>query len=176
MTLLRAIEFASKKHRDQRRKDAAQTPYINHCVRVASIAEEIGQITDIEMLMAAVLHDTIEDTQTTEQELASLFGERVLSMVLEMSDDKSLEKQKRKELQIEHAPYVSENVAPLKLADKIANCEDMLISPPRGWLPERVLNYFKWSEAVVDKLPRVNEGLYQHAKMVIEQGYKQYNS
>jgi GTP diphosphokinase / guanosine-3',5'-bis(diphosphate) 3'-diphosphatase len=176
MTLLKAIEFASNKHRDQRRKDAMQAPYINHCVRVASITEEIGQITDIEMLMAAVLHDTIEDTQTTEQELASLFGERVLNLVLEMSDDKFLEKQKRKELQIEHAPHVSEDVAPLKLADKISNCEDMLISPPQGWSQERVLTYFEWSEAVIDRLPRVNEGLYQHAKMVIEQGYKQYKN
>lgn len=176
MTLLKAIEFASTKHRDQRRKDALQAPYINHCIRVASIAETIGSITDVELLMAAILHDTIEDTDTTEDEITSLFGERVLNLVLEMSDDKSLEKQRRKELQIEHAPHVSEDVVPLKLADKIANCEDMLVSSPQGWPEERVLAYFEWSETVINRLPRVNEALYQYAKKVIEQGKEQYRN
>lgn len=176
MTLLQAIEFASKKHRDQRRKDAAQAPYINHCIRVAAIAETIGDITDHELLMAAVLHDTIEDTETRESEILSLFGERVLNLVKEMSDDKSLDKQRRKELQIEHAPHVSEDVTPLKLSDKIANCEDMLVSAPQGWPQERVLTYFEWSDAVIERLPRVNEALYQHAKQVIKQGYKQYKN
>jgi len=176
MTLLQAIEFASQKHRDQRRKDAAKAPYINHCIRVATIAETIGKITDHELLMAAVLHDTIEDTETTESEIASLFGERVLSLVKEMSDDKSLNKQTRKDLQIKHAPHVSEDVAPLKLADKIANCEDMLVSAPQGWSEERVLTYYEWSDAVIERLPRVNEALYQHSKQVIEQGYKQYKN
>lgn len=174
MTLLQAIEFASTKHRDQRRKDAAQAPYINHCIRVASIAETIGSIKDQELLMAAVLHDTLEDTDTTEDEIRSLFGERVLNLVKEMSDDKSLDKQRRKELQIEHAPYVSEDVTPLKLADKISNCEDMLISVPKGWSKDRVLAYFEWSESVIERLPRVNEALYQYAKQVIKQGYEQY--
>ena len=174
MTLLNAIEFASIKHKDQRRKDATQTPYINHCIRVASIVETIGSINDQELLIAAVLHDTIEDTDTTEFDISSLFGERVLDLVKEMSDDKSLDKQKRKELQIEHAPYVSEDVTPLKLADKIANCEDLLVSAPQGWTEERILTYFQWAEAVVDRLPKVNEPLYQYAKKVIRQGYKQY--
>ncbi len=176
MTLLKAIEFASTKHRDQRRKDAAKAPYINHCIRVAAIAETIGLITDPEQLMAAVLHDTIEDTDTTELEISSLFGERVLNLVKEMSDDKSLDKQRRKELQVEHAPHVSEDVAPLKLADKIANCEDMLVSAPQGWAQERVLTYYEWSDAVIQRLPRVNEALYQHATQVIERGYKQYKN
>ncbi len=174
MTLLKAIEFASQKHRDQRRKDASKAPYINHCIRVASILESIGGICDAEPLMAAVLHDTIEDTETTAQELEENFGLHVKELVEEMSDDKSLSKERRKELQIEHAPHVSKEVAPLKFADKIANCEDLLVSAPSGWSKQRIYTYFKWADTIVERLPRTNLALYEYSKKVINEGLKKY--
>ena len=174
MTLLKAIEFASVKHRDQRRKDELKAPYINHCIRVARIMEAFGDITDSEILMAGVLHDTIEDTDTTPKELEVLFGRRVRELVEEMSDDKSLPKQRRKELQIEHAPHVRQDAVPIKLADKIANCEDLLVSAPESWSRKRIGDYFKWAEAVVEGFPKTNPSLYIYAKEVIGEGLKRY--
>ena len=174
MTLLKAAEFASIKHRDQRRKDELKAPYINHCIRVASVMEEVGGITDPELLMAGLLHDTIEDTDTTPEELETLFGSRVLKLVEEMSDDKSLPKQRRKELQVEHAPEVPEEVVPVKLADKIANCEDLLVSAPREWDLARICDYLDWADAVVERLPRSNDLLYRFAKEIICKGFEKY--
>jgi len=174
MNLLQAIEFASKKHRDQRRKDATKAPYINHCIRVANIVQSIGAISDAEALMAAVLHDTIEDTDTSSDELEKLFGLHVRELVQEMSDDKSLSKEKRKQLQIDHAPHVSKAVSPLKFADKIANCEDLLISAPVSWSKKRIYDYFRWALQVVERLPRTNEALYTYATQVIQEGLEKY--
>ena len=174
MTLLKSIEFASLKHRDQRRKDAIKAPYINHCIRVASILEDIGGIDDQEILMAAILHDTIEDTGTTAKEIENLFGVRVLKLVEMVSDDKTLSKQMRKDLQVEHAPHVSSDVALVKFADKIANCEDLLVSAPPSWSNARIYDYFQWSNSVVERLPKINIALYEYAKEVMDKGLKRY--
>ena len=174
MSLLQAIEFASKKHRDQRRKDVTKAPYINHCIRVANIVQSVGGISDTELLMAAVLHDTIEDTDTKSDELEKLFGLHVRELVQEMSDDKSLGKAERKQLQIDHAPHVSQAITPLKFADKIANCEDLLISAPSSWSKKRIHDYFRWALQVVERLPRTNEALYAYAMQVIAKGLEKY--
>jgi len=174
MTLLKAIEFASIKHRDQRRKDATQAPYINHCIRVAAILEEVGGIDNQEQLIAAVLHDTLEDTDTTEKELEEHFGLHVRALIEAMSDDKSLPKQLRKDLQVEHVPHVPEDVAVLKLADKIANCEDLLVSAPVEWSQGRIYEYFSWAKKVLANLPYVNKALYERASQVIDEGLKRY--
>lgn len=104
-TLLRAIEFAAEKHRDQRRKGVDASPYINHPIGVAAMIANIGGVQDATVLLAAVLHDTIEDTCTTQEELEKLFGREVLDVVIEVTDDKRLPKPERKLLQVEHAPY-----------------------------------------------------------------------
>src|SRR5436305_15011986 len=104
--LLDALEFASIKHRDQRRKDQERSPYINHPIAVARTLWAAG-IRDQTTLVAGVLHDTIEDTQTTREELAERFGDAIAGVVAEVTDDKSLPKQQRKELQVEHAPHLS---------------------------------------------------------------------
>lgn len=126
--ILRATKFAALKHRDQRRKDHAASPYIIHPVTVATELTEAG-ITDPEVIAAALLHDTLEDTETTPEELTDVFGERICSMVLELTDDKDLDKQVRKQLQIDHAPSLSEGAALVKICDKIANVTDITHSP-----------------------------------------------
>ena len=140
--LIKAI--AADKHRKQRRKDADGSPYINHPISLADVLINEGNVTDVTVLCAAVLHDTIEDTNTTREELASLFGDPIASIVLEVTDNKSLDKQVRKQLQIEHASNISKEAKLVKLADKICNLRDILTSPPAGWSLERKQDYFEW--------------------------------
>ena len=157
--LLAAIAFAAHKHRDQRRKDAAASPYINHPIALANVLANEGGIDDERVLIAAILHDTIEDTETTVDELRAVFGDQVASVVLEVTDDKLLEKSVRKQLQIEHAPHISLQAKLVKLADKISNLRDILASPPADWSPERKQAYFDWAAAVVAALRGVHPGL-----------------
>ena len=147
-----AIAFAAEKHRNQRRKDIEASPYINHPIALANILANEAGIDDEKVLVAAILHDTIEDTETTSAELAGLFGDEVTAIVLEVSDDKSLPKAERKRLQIEHAPTISRRAKQVKLADKIANLRDIAVSPPAGWPLLRQQEYFDWAKAVVDGL------------------------
>ena len=142
--LIKALAFAADKHRKQRRKDADGSPYINHPISLADVLINEGNVTDVTVLCAAVLHDTIEDTNTTREELASLFGDPIASIVLEVTDNKSLDKQVRKQLQIEHASNISKEAKLVKLADKICNLRDILTSPPAGWSLERKQDYFEW--------------------------------
>lgn len=116
-------------------------------------------LDEADVLVAAVLHDTIEDTQTTEQELRTRFGDRVTSIVLEVTDDKSLPKQRRKELQVEHAGHKSREAALVKLADKTCNLRDIANAPPADWPLQRRREYFDWAKQVVDGLPEVNAEL-----------------
>ncbi len=158
--VLRAIEFASLRHRDQRRKDVAGSPYINHPIAVATLLWNHG-LSDPTVIVAGVLHDTIEDTKTTHDELAAAFGKPVADVVAEVTDDKSLPKERRKELQVEHAPQLSNAAKLVKLADKICNLHDIIESPPKDWPLERKQQYFAWSERVVAGLRGVHVGLEQ---------------
>jgi guanosine-3',5'-bis(diphosphate) 3'-pyrophosphohydrolase len=151
--IVKAVLFAAEKHREQRRKDAAQTPYFNHLAAVAAVLTELGETEDPELLAAAYLHDTIEDTGTTQAELEQAFGLRVSQLVVAVSDDKKLKKDRRKQLQIEHAAHAAPDVALLKMADKIANLRSMEVSPPADWPPERITAYYNWAQAVIDALP-----------------------
>ncbi len=156
---LKAVAFAADKHRNQRRKGADASPYINHPIAVANLLANEGGIADATVLCAAVLHDTIEDTETTADELAALFGAEVTSVVREVSDDKSLEKHVRKQRQIEHAPHLSTEAKLVKLADKICNVRDILASPPADWSVERKQDYFDWAAKVVAGVRGVHPGL-----------------
>ncbi len=157
--LLKAARFAALKHSTQRRKDADATPYINHPIAVAEVLADVGGVTDEDLLCAALLHDTIEDTETSPDELKREFGERVLSIVLEVTDDKSLPKKKRKQLQVEHAPHRSSEAQQLKLADKISNLRSIVDEPPVGWSQERCDEYFDWAKQVIDGVRGVNPAL-----------------
>jgi guanosine-3',5'-bis(diphosphate) 3'-pyrophosphohydrolase len=157
--VVRAVEFAAQKHRMQRRKDSDASPYINHPIALMHVLCIDGGINEPLILAAAALHDTIEDTETTEQELRTTFGEEIAQIVVEMTDDKSLPKEVRKRLQIEHSHRMSREGALVKLADKICNLRDVAANPPLGWSLERQIEYFDWAKAVVDGLPRVSEHL-----------------
>ncbi len=146
--LLRALQFAAERHSGQRRK-SGDTPYVNHVIDVAAILAVEAGVTTEDVLVAAVLHDTVEDTPTTFAEIEERFGVQVAGLVAEMTDDKRLPKMRRKELQIEHAPELSDDAKRLKLADKIANVRDLKESPPLGWSLERKIAYLDWTEAVV---------------------------
>lgn len=154
--LLDAIAFAAAKHRNQRRKDAEASPYINHPLQLAHVLATEGEVSDLETLMAAVLHDTVEDTETTYAELRERFGKEVADVVMEVTDDKTLPKAERKQRQVEHAPHMSERAALVKLADKTCNLRDVAGSPPAGWSLQRKQEYFDWAKQVVDGLPAVN--------------------
>ena len=154
--VLAALRFAAHKHRDQRRKGVDAVPYINHPVALAETLWRVGKVRDSTVLAAALLHDTIEDIETTERELRRAFGPVVAGVVAEVTDDKSLDKAVRKQLQIEHAGRISRRAKLVKLADKISNLEDILASPPADWPLERRRTYFNWAKAVVDQLRSVN--------------------
>ena len=157
--LLKALAFAAHKHRDQRRKDPQASPYINHPIALANALVNEAGITDTEVLCAALLHDTVEDTATTHEELVDAFGSRVARMVAEVTDDKRLPKQERKRLQIEHAPHLSEGAKLVKLADKICNLRDVAEHPPAKWDLARRRDYFEWAKRVVDGLRGIHPRL-----------------
>lgn len=168
--LLQATAFAAARHRDQRRKDADASPYINHPIALANVLANEGGITDIEVLCAALLHDTIEDTLTKSEELTARFGKTITSIVLEVTDDKSLSKQARKRLQIEHAPHISPQAKLVKLADKICNLRDIQASPPADWDLARKQAYFLWAKQVVDGLRGTHPGLELVFDAIVETG------
>jgi len=168
--LLRAIEFASRKHSTQRRKDEEASPYINHPIAVMQLLADTGGITDLVTLMAAALHDTIEDTETTAAELDEQFGQNVRTVVEEMTDDKTLDKAVRKKRQIEHAPHLSRRAKAIKLADKIANVRDVMESPPPDWSLARRIEYLDWTEKVVAGCRGTNEGLEMLYDEVLKEG------
>ena len=146
-TLLRAVNFAAEKHINQRRKNATQAPYINHPLGVATILSDVG-VDDVSILVAAVLHDTVEDTGTSFTEIEQAFGKEVCEMVREVTDDKSLPKEQRKRLQVQNAAHKSPGARLIKIADKIHNLEDIIAHPP-PWSVERIQGYFVWSSSVV---------------------------
>jgi len=157
--LIDAVEFAARKHSSQRRKDVDASPYINHPIAVASVLAVEAGVSDLATLQAAILHDTVEDTETTYGELVERFGAAVADVVMEVTDDKSLPKDERKRLQIAHAHKKSKQAAMVKIADKTCNLRDIVSSPPAGWSDEKKREYFDWAKAVVDGLPVVNQEL-----------------
>jgi guanosine-3',5'-bis(diphosphate) 3'-pyrophosphohydrolase len=150
--LLKALAFAAHKHRDQRRKDAEASPYINHPIALADVLVNEGGVTDFEVLCAALLHDTVEDTATTHEELSNAFGSRIARIVAEVTDDQALPKAERKRLQVEHAATISREAKLVKLADKICNLRDVVERPPAKWDLQRRREYFEWAKSVVDRL------------------------
>jgi guanosine-3',5'-bis(diphosphate) 3'-pyrophosphohydrolase len=150
-TVLRAAAFAAEKHRNQRRKDVEASPYINHPIQLAHILVQ-ENVEDPEVLAAALLHDTIEDTNTSLEELEIVFGYEVAGIVAECTDDKNLSKLERKQAQIDHAAHISHKAKLVKIADKIANVNDINDAPPAGWSLERKREYFDWAKRVVDQM------------------------
>uniref|UniRef100_A0A0A9XSU8 Guanosine-3',5'-bis(diphosphate) 3'-pyrophosphohydrolase MESH1 n=1 Tax=Lygus hesperus TaxID=30085 RepID=A0A0A9XSU8_LYGHE len=157
--IIKCANFCAVKHQSQRRKNKDQTPYINHPIGVAYILTEEAGVSDPDVIMAALLHDTVEDTDTTFSEIETLFGANIKSIVEEVTDDKSLPKMTRKQLQIDHAPTSSHQAKLVKLADKLYNLRDLHRETPVGWTPERVKEYFIWASQVVEGLRGTNKTL-----------------
>ena len=156
--VLSAATFAAERHRDQRRKGKDASPYINHPLALASLLAERG-VRDPTVLMAALLHDTVEDTATTFEDIERAFGREVADIVREVTDDKTLGRAERKRLQIEHAAGLSRPARLVKLADKICNLRDVVASPPADWTLQRKREYFDWAKAVVDRMRGVHPEL-----------------
>lgn len=159
--ILSAAASAADKHRKQRRKDEDASPYINHPLALAQVLACEALEQDGHVLAAALLHDTVEDTDTTFEELEKRFGTRIANIVREVTDDKSLPKEERKRLQVEHVANASPEAKLVKLADKICNLRDIIAAPPAGWSLERRLEYFDWAKRVVDQLRGVHPELEQ---------------
>ena len=157
--LLSALEFAAATHRDQRRKGRGASPYINHPIAVARALAQIGGITDPEILAAAILHDTVEDTQTTPAEIEEVFGRRVRTLVEEVTDDKKLSRAEQRRLQIVHAPTLSPGARLIKLGDKLCNVHDVIHDPPPSWDPVRRREYIAWATEVVTQIRGTNSAL-----------------
>jgi len=157
--ILAAAHFAAEKHAQQKRKGENGEPYFNHLLEVAELVAASSPQLDVELVMAAFLHDTVEDTGVTLQELEQQFGKDVADLVAEVTDDKSLPKETRKQLQVEHTPEKSPRAQTLKLADKISNLRAIIASPPVGWSRERKQQYFEWARQVVSGIATPNEFL-----------------
>jgi guanosine-3',5'-bis(diphosphate) 3'-pyrophosphohydrolase len=157
--ILAAAGYAAEKHSNQKRKGAAGEPYINHLIEVAGLVAGALAEPDANVVIAALLHDTVEDTNTTREELIERFGLDVADLVAELTDDKSLPQAVRKSLQVEHAPRLSARAQTIKLADKISNVRSILTSPPVDWSLERRQAYFAWSTRVVGALSAPNPTL-----------------
>lgn len=168
--ILKAMHFAAGKHRDQRRKDVEASPYINHPIEVAELLSRVGGIHDLITLQSAILHDTIEDTKTTSEELEAAFGPEVRHVVEEVTDNKRLPKAERKRLQIEHAPHLSERAKQIKLADKISNVRAITQTPPADWPLARRREYLDWTEQVVAGLRGCNPALENLYRQLLEDG------
>lgn len=157
--LLAAAAFSAERHRDQRRKGGRDTPYINHPLEVAERIVRVGGVEDIDVLMAAILHDTIEDTETSADEIEGLFGAVVCNLVLEVTDDRTLTSAERKRLEIEHAPLLTPGAKLIKLSDKTSNIADMDTNPPPTWTRQRRRDYLVFAEQVAEGCRGTNEAL-----------------
>ena len=167
--IIKATDFAARKHADQRRKNQAMTPYINHPIGVASILSSIGGVTDTDVLAAAILHDTVEDTDTEYSELVEEFGATIANIVMEVTDDKSLSKVERKKLQVTHAESMSTKAKLVKLADKLYNLRDLQRESPKGWSHAVREGYFVWAKACVDNARGTNAAIEAELDLVFEQ-------
>ena len=165
--VLQALHFAAHKHRQQRRKDIDATPYINHPIGLLHLLYHEANIADPVVLVGALLHDTVEDTDTTLAEIGANFGPKVAAVVAQVTDDKTLPKATRKRLQIDHAAALCERAKLVKLADKTHNLRDIVQSPPVSWSPQRLSTYCNWCKQVVDQM----RGVHPQLEVLFDQAY-----
>ncbi len=177
MTLfLKALRFAAEKHSLQRRKDKDASPYINHPIQVAETLWTLGKINDNNTLIAGLLHDILEDTPTTPEEIRTQFGPDILGLVKELTDDKTLPKAERKQQQIDNASHKSQRAKQIKLADKICNLHDLIHSPPHDWSLERRQQYLDWTEQVISGVRGANLDLEKHYDQLVALARSQFQN
>jgi hypothetical protein len=163
------VDFAAEKHRFQTRKNKEKTPYISHPIGVAYNLIGIGEVRETSIIIGALLHDTVEDTQTTFEEIENKFGKAVAGLVREVTDDKSLAKEARKRMQVINASHKSKGAAQIKLADKLFNLNDLYNNPPSDWTQTRIDRYYEWVQSVIDRLPAANDKLHEAVEGIINQ-------
>jgi len=168
---IKALRFAAEKHTLQRRKGNDKIPYINHPIKVVYILNVTANETDPELLAAAILHDVLEDTCTTEQEMRAEFGDKITNIVLEVTDDMTMSYDDRKRHQIKRAPTLSDDAKKIKIADKIANIRDIL-DLPLSWSNRRKRQYFEWSDKVIAGCLGVNPILENIFDDIIKEAMK----
>ncbi len=180
--IFKALELAATRHKGQHRKGKSKTPYINHPIQVANILVSEGGEEDPILIIGAILHDVVEDTVQNEKDMVELkhqisdeFGDEVLKLVEEVTDDKSLKKEERKRLQVENASYISHRAKKLKLADKISNLREIIIDPPMFWTKKRILDYFTWAEDVAKGLSGANDDLEMALNKCLDDGRNKYH-
>lgn len=161
------MKFSAEKHRGRYRKDEQVTPYINHPIEVVNILWNVGEVNDAVTLIGALLHDTLEDTDTTPEEIRINFGEEVLALVQEVTDDKSLPKTVRKLKQVKNASQLSLRAKQIRLADKICNVSDIAKSPPMNWPWQRKIEYLNWANNVFARLRGTNIKLEKHFEEIL---------
>ncbi|NDD57770.1 MAG: bifunctional (p)ppGpp synthetase/guanosine-3',5'-bis(diphosphate) 3'-pyrophosphohydrolase [Chlamydiae bacterium] len=170
--ILDAACFAAECHQHQTRKNAKQTPYVSHPIAVAESVVSIGKVYDADVIIAALLHETIDDTHATFSEIRERFGTKVESIVREVTEDKSLSSIKRKKIQIIQAPTRSEGASVVQMADQLFNLNNLLYDAPTDWPRERIDQYFQWSQSVVDNLPEASKSLKDELHRVIKEYWK----
>ncbi len=170
--IIKALSLASQKHRRQKRRNKQSYPYINHPIEVVRLLTEVGGINDADIICAAFLHDTVEDTDTTADEIEKEFGTAVKDYVMELTDDMSLPSKTRKQKQVDTAPLRSHGAKLIKLCDKISNITDIIYDPPVFWSHHRRLEYLDWSEKVVKGMPGTNANLEKMFFEILEKGRK----
>ncbi len=164
-----ALDFAAEKHKLQTRKNKAKTPYISHPIGVAYNVMHYGEVKDADIIMGALLHDTVQDTETTLDELTKIFNSQVSSYVRELTMDKSLAQVEKKRAEVIKAADRSIGAAQIELADKLYNVTDLLNNPPDGWTQSRIDGYYQWVQSVIDRLPPANEKLKGATEIVINE-------
>ncbi len=159
VAVLKAADAAARWHAHQRRKGTAAEPYVNHLLEAASLVAEATGGEDPNLVAAALLHDAVEDQQISPALIADMWGEDVAGLVMEVTDDKSLDKATQKRLQVENAPHKSRRAKIIKLADKISNLRALAASPPSDWSVTRRLEYVTWARDVAKGLRGANPWL-----------------
>jgi GTP diphosphokinase / guanosine-3',5'-bis(diphosphate) 3'-diphosphatase len=175
LRILKAADAAARWHVHQRRKGPAQEPYINHLVEVAMLVADATGGNDTNLVIAALLHDAIEDCEVPKELITETFGADVASLVEEVTDDKTLAKAERKVKQVKAAPTKSARAKILKLADKASNLRAVAASPPANWSVKRRKEYVDWAREVAKGLRGVNQRLedqFDEAAAAAERSFK----
>lgn len=167
--ILQAMQFSVEKHRFQTRKNDRKTPYVSHCFEVAYKVMSVGQVRDLTIILASLLHDTLKDTQTTAEEIERKFGGDVAKVVNELTGNKKISSQEKKRQETINASYLSKPAAIVQLADTLCNTLELLHRPPKGWSRAHIDQYFQWAQTIVDRLPSVNPKLKEAVLLTLNQ-------
>ena len=170
--ILDAAVFAASIHRGQYRKGDTSAPYLEHCLEVAYLLSNLGGIDDETTIVAALLHDTLEEDASKADDIRSRFGDEILEIVKELTDDPALAEAERRKAQVDHAPHLSQRAKAIKLADKISNIRDVIEHRPEGWSDERLAEYIEWGRDVVEGLRGANDKLEERFdELVLQDAY-----